>query len=92
VPKCLNTLIIIPWGPAHGLEGELVARAVHCSLSGLQWTKIGENGREEGLHGVHKRLRRDKHPKNTRRLQEVQRKTGCHPKEANPKKASVRET
>jgi hypothetical protein len=46
---------------------------------------------EEGLHGVHKRLRRDKHPKNKRGPLEVQRKTGCHPKEANPKKASVRE-
>jgi hypothetical protein len=47
---------------------------------------------EEGLHGVHKRLRRDKRLKNKRRPQEVQRKTGCHPKEANPKKASVCET
>jgi hypothetical protein len=47
---------------------------------------------EEGLDGVHKRLRCDKRLKNKRRLQGVERKTGCHPKEANPKKASVCET
>jgi hypothetical protein len=47
---------------------------------------------EEGLHGVHRRLRRDKHPKTKEGCKKFSGKTGCHPKEANPKKASVRGT
>jgi predicted metal-dependent TIM-barrel fold hydrolase len=47
---------------------------------------------EEGLHGVHRRLRRNEHPKTKEALLEVQRTTGCHPQEAHSEKASVCET